>query len=58
VLEPESIYGVSKVFNENLGRYYFQKFGMDFRCLRYPGVVSSEKYDAKGTVSYVTGKFS
>uniref|UniRef100_A0A7S3CT54 NAD-dependent epimerase/dehydratase domain-containing protein n=1 Tax=Strombidium rassoulzadegani TaxID=1082188 RepID=A0A7S3CT54_9SPIT len=48
------MYGVTKVFNENLGAYYHKKFGVDFRCLRYPGVVSSEKYAFNGTVSYAT----
>jgi nucleoside-diphosphate-sugar epimerase len=56
VQEPNSIYGVTKVFNELLGTYYFQKFGVDFRCLRYPGIISSAKYEGNGTVSYITGK--
>ena len=40
-----------------LGTYYHQKFGVDFRCLRYPGIVSSEKYEAHGTVSFITEMF-
>jgi threonine 3-dehydrogenase len=35
---PTSMYGVSKVFGEGLGRYYMQRYGLDFRCIRYPGV--------------------
>jgi threonine 3-dehydrogenase len=36
---PSSMYGVSKLFGEGLGRYYKQKYGLDFRCIRYPGVL-------------------
>ncbi len=51
------MYGVSKVFNEQLGTYYNKKFGVDFRCIRYPGVISSEKYAFNGTAMYSTCKF-
>ena len=36
---PSSVYGVTKVFGENLGSYYRQKYGLDFRGLRYPSIV-------------------
>ena len=36
---PTSMYGVSKLFGEGLGRYYKQKYGLDFRGIRYPGVL-------------------
>lgn len=36
---PTSIYGVTKVFAENLGAWYRQKYGLDFRGLRYPSIV-------------------
>ena len=36
---PNSVYGVTKVLGENLGAYYRQKYGMDFRSLRYPAIV-------------------
>ncbi|MEE3187680.1 MAG: NAD-dependent epimerase/dehydratase family protein [Actinomycetota bacterium] len=36
---PRSVYGVTKVLGENLGAYYRQKYGLDFRGLRYPSIV-------------------
>jgi threonine 3-dehydrogenase len=36
---PSTIYGVTKVFAENLGAYYRTKYGLDFRGLRYPSIV-------------------
>lgn len=51
------MYGVSKVFNEMIGDYYARKFDMDFRCLRYPGVISSKKYAFNGTTDYSTEVF-
>ena len=38
IQRPTSIYGVAKVFGEGLGRYYMSRYGLDFRCLRFPGV--------------------
>jgi threonine 3-dehydrogenase len=39
IQRPLSMYGVSKVFGENLGRYHKLRYGLDFRCLRYPGIL-------------------
>lgn len=36
---PHTVYGVTKVFGENLGGYYRTRYGMDFRGLRYPSIV-------------------
>jgi threonine 3-dehydrogenase len=36
---PQTVYGVTKVFAENLGRFYKRKYGLDFRGVRYPSIV-------------------
>ena len=57
ILLPRSMYGVTKVYKELLGKYYNQKFGVDFRSIRYPGIMSSEEYEYHGTTDYSTEIF-
>ena len=52
VLEPTTMYGVTKVAGENLCHYYCVRHGLDVRGLRYPGLVSYEAFSGGGTTDY------
>lgn len=57
VLEPTTMYGVTKVAGELLCNYYFRKYGLDIRSLRYPGLVSHEAFSGGGTTDYSVEMF-
>jgi len=52
ILEPSTIYGVTKVAGELLCQYYFSKFGVDVRSLRFPGLIAWKAPPGDGTTEY------
>ena len=52
ILKPTTIYGVTKVCGELVGDYYVQRFGLDVRGLRYPGIISYMTPPGGGTTDY------
>ncbi|RLG73361.1 MAG: NAD-dependent epimerase [Thermoprotei archaeon] len=57
ILCPTTMYGITKVTGELLCRYYIDKYGLDIRGVRYPGVISSETLPGGGTTDYAVEMF-
>jgi nucleoside-diphosphate-sugar epimerase len=57
IIEPASMYGITKNAGENLCAYYNKKYDMDIRSIRYPGLISYKSPPGGGTTDYAIDIF-
>ncbi|HIH20167.1 TPA: NAD-dependent epimerase/dehydratase family protein [Candidatus Micrarchaeota archaeon] len=57
VIEPTTIYGVAKIAGELLCQYYYKRYGLDVRSVRYPGIIQWKTDPADGTTEYSIAMF-